>query len=1125
MGSAGGGYTRQALAMGYNDKQADLFGAIMGSMEGATEAVGGALTANVGKKFASKGLQAGLGALGLDVTENFLEEAIMEPIQELTKQSIGKNGDWKDITKRMLRSGLDGALTSIIMGGVSAGVGSAVKVATKAQNNEVISQEEIKQALQDINKSEEVDIEKLLVDSFNFQAQDLMQVTEAQQRKDDRLEKVAQDISQAEGLKIRYANLDDDRISQIENSELSENQINKLLDISNKYDLSQKDIQDLIDNTKNGKYEQNQATTTQNNEILNQEQQTIQQEGKQAQNQLSSQIGEKEQKALNLRQSIDNYNNSRAEGQKIFDINNEETRKEIESIQKVVEDRNINIRFDENRFKDNSQNAFYEYDENGNVANIILNPNSTTKKYVENLAIHELVHSFSGDKKANLMKEVVNYTKTLEGYDKAYQDIKSNYEKVYGKNVSEDVINEEVVANILGEKLGSKEFVNDLVNGKYSTQNRNFVQKIYDFVKNQINRFKGYKNQEQYWTHIKELFDDAYRNSEVSQEGLKQSVETNNKTSTTDSQGRELSKGQQEYNKDSKTRDKNGNLIPFYHGTYSDFNVFDKEKINSSGAGAYEGFGFNFTPSKTRAETYSNGKVKEVYLNITNPLSFNEKTITLEQLANIIETIDPTGDNVISNYAQETRDYGQPSFVKREALNTAKAIYEYSDSDADIYSQISSSGAEPKSTIKAFEDLGYDGVLHYDENGNIKTAITFEPNQAKNTNNLNPTENEDLRFSQETQDAWNNFIEKYFKNEGTGTAIKDMKKLPEMSITKYQEVLDNAKYIPQEDKQNLLSYLNDIKKNKSSLDDFKKIVNDLNNTYKQDNVLDTTETYSTGRKEKYQKYLNSKTDYDNSALKNAMDIIPANNQGRRTKEQWLNVAKQIGTEIADKSNQEIEEIAFRTWQDERPSSKESLNRQGQKFVQFNSDDWVNAIYNSVNEQREKFSIDTEQQVEQPVEQTVNYTEKEPVLKYNISDTIETKNKKQTDERVAEILTEPLTQQKPENRKWAILKANLFDKGIVFEDLSKKTKNRELESKWDYSLTSESRAQNAIGNTRYEFEDGKKKQVSKALLDIKEEVGNKTADFQNYMYHLLNIDRMSLQDRFGIENKPVFRKQY
>ena len=298
MGSAGGGYTRQALAMGYNDKQADLFGAIMGSMEGATEAVGGALTANVGKKFASKGLQAGLGALGLDVTENFLEEAIMEPIQELTKQSIGKNGDWKDITKRMLRSGLDGALTSIIMGGVSAGVGSAVKVATKAQNNEVISQEEIKQALQDINKSEEVDIEKLLVDSFNFQAQDLMQVTEAQQRKDDRLEKVAQDISQDEGLKIKYVNLDDDRISQIENSELSENQINKLLDISNKYDLSQKDIQDLIDNTKNGKYEQNQATTTPNNEILNQEQQTIQEEGKKAQNQTSEQQEENKQKVI-----------------------------------------------------------------------------------------------------------------------------------------------------------------------------------------------------------------------------------------------------------------------------------------------------------------------------------------------------------------------------------------------------------------------------------------------------------------------------------------------------------------------------------------------------------------------------------------------------------------------------------------------------------------------------------------------------------------------------------------------------------------------------------------------------------------------------------------------------------
>ena len=79
----------------------------------------------------------------------------------------------------------------------------------------------------------------------------------------------------------------------------------------------------------------------------------------------------------------------------------------------------------------------------------------------------------------------------------------------------------------------------------------------------------------------------------------------------------------------------------------------------------------------------------EGYLNITNPLSVEKKTIKLPQLARIIREIDPTGDNLIADYARETRDYGKPSFVNRESVTTAKAIMEYSDNDVDIYSQLS----------------------------------------------------------------------------------------------------------------------------------------------------------------------------------------------------------------------------------------------------------------------------------------------------------------------------------------------------------------------------------------------------------------------------------------------------
>lgn len=148
-----------------------------------------------------------------------------------------------------------------------------------------------------------------------------------------------------------------------------------------------------------------------------------------------------------------------------------------------------------------------------------------------------------------------------------------------------------------------------------------------------------------------------------------------------------------------------------------------------------------------------------------------------------------------------------------------------------------------------------------------------------------------------------------------------------------------------------------------------------------------------------------------------------------------------------------------------------------------------------------------------------------------------KNQKVEEDKIAQILEQPPEKVKEKDRKWAILKANLVDKGIVFEELSHKTKNRELQGKWDYTLTANARGQNAIGQARYEMNPKTKteKQISKSLEDIRAEVGNKVNDFQQYMYHQLNIDRMTLEERFSgdtginyerknaIKNKPVLGK--
>ena len=124
---------------------------------------------------------------------------------------------------------------------------------------------------------------------------------------------------------------------------------------------------------------------------------------------------------------------------------------------------------------------------------------------------------------------------------------------------------------------------------------------------------------------------------------------------------------------------------------------------------------------------------------------------------------------------------------------------------------------------------------------------------------------------------------------------------------------------------------------------------------------------------------------------------------------------------------------------------------------------------------------------------------------------------ETNEEIAKILTEePKVENNRNKRKWAILKANVLDKGIVFEDVALKHKNRELMGKWDYTLTSEARGQNVIGNGHYEYDPYSKtqRQVSKSLNDIRAEVDNTglTKEFYEYIYHKHNVDRMSLESR-------------
>ena len=160
--SAGGSYLDDAKSRGMNDEQAFAYASVMGAFEGGTESIiSGNFIDKVGRKLIGKGLSKEvLNSFGVSSAENFFQEAVMEPLQEATAMVIGgpETANWEDIWKRFFESGVDGIISSIILGGASVGIASAEKVL----GNNQASSEQYNQAIVDTINSGKVDVNSIV---------------------------------------------------------------------------------------------------------------------------------------------------------------------------------------------------------------------------------------------------------------------------------------------------------------------------------------------------------------------------------------------------------------------------------------------------------------------------------------------------------------------------------------------------------------------------------------------------------------------------------------------------------------------------------------------------------------------------------------------------------------------------------------------------------------------------------------------------------------------------------------------------------------------------------------------------------------------------------------------------
>ena len=180
-----------------------------------------------------------------------------------------------------------------------------------------------------------------------------------------------------------------------------------------------------------------------------------------------------------------------------------------------------------------------------------------------------------------------------------------------------------------------------------------------------------------------------------------------------------LSPEQETFFKGSKVRDENGNLKTVYHGTNSEFEQFSPLAGSSSSTRNRWGEGNYLAYDKDMANGYG-VNLKEMYANITSPITNNQKTVSFEQYDALHRRI----------------NNGEPAY---------REDYDMYDNDMDLLWDITDNGQWKKYAQDIKDTTGKDGVIMDD------MAITFSPNQTKYTDNLNPTDNPDMRFKRQAE--------------------------------------------------------------------------------------------------------------------------------------------------------------------------------------------------------------------------------------------------------------------------------------------------------------------------------------------------------------------------------------
>lgn len=467
----------------------------------------------------------------------------------------------------------------------------------------------------------------------------------------------------------------------------------------------------------------------------------------------------------------DEYEKGTRESAKTHLNNSKESRKLVDIMSKLAKDRQINYRFTnqqelkeqgdlvenenltteektkinnlEKQLKDATTKEEKQYIQNqidkikyldiggfvrknaDGVETVIINAESSQS--INNVVGHETKHLLEKNKELNeeFDKLLFDYAKSKGDYDVVRNYIEKNYEGI--KNVN---IDSELSAELTGRYLFTDDkFIESLINDNKNPKKQTIVQKIKELIDDLVVRFKG-TEQEKQLRQVQKKFKELYNQNEDSKVSSKDDAffDGDTKYSLSDSDGKTLTKEQQEYFKDSKVRDENGNLKVMYHGTPNgDFTVFRDGTYFTENKEYADRYQSPSASSISSGKVATNPKTYEVYLDIKKPFDISDSEARDIYINEYIKGGNAMGINPYlsdSEYAKiNTIDWTEGEDLREFLI----------DNDYDYDGLILDEGA----------DGGYgDEVLYRG-----KSYVVFSPEQIKNINNTNPTSDADIRYS------------------------------------------------------------------------------------------------------------------------------------------------------------------------------------------------------------------------------------------------------------------------------------------------------------------------------------------------------------------------------------------